>query len=128
FYGGILLSPQGRGMMGLVDGSWDTVSKPLLAVTGQGDAGQDPNVKIEPFALSAPNNKHLAWFSKISSTIYSGQQIRPNTVQQLVYQDLLAVTTAFLTAYGNFDAEVLAELAGDYYTRMSDQRIRMLYR
>lgn len=128
FYAGMLLSSQGRGMMGLVDGSWDSLSRPFLLATGQGDSGQDPSVKIEPFALSPAGNKHLAWFSRITPTLYSGQQVRPGTADELIFQDLLAVTTAFLVAYADYHPEVFAELSGDYYARLSERRLDMRYR
>jgi hypothetical protein len=47
FYAAILMSPQGRGILGLRDGSWDGVDRPTMVMTGNGDrdaTGQDPNV------------------------------------------------------------------------------------
>ena len=131
FVASMLLSPQGRGVLGLVDGSWDGMTLPSVVVTGNGDedaTGQDPAKKIESFQLAPPGNKHLAWFSSISPTVYSGQQVAPGSANSRIFQDLLAVSTAFLTAYGKYDPEVFAELAGDYYTRMTAGRVSMQYR
>lgn len=131
FYGGMLLSPQGRGVMGLMDGSWDTVSRPMLVVTGHGDADatrQSPEVKAEPFALAPEGNKHLAWLSRAWTTIFSGQQLRPGSSEEALFHDVLSVTTAFLVAYGGYEDTVFQELAGDYYTRMTSGRIVTRYR
>lgn len=131
FYAGILLSPQGRGVLGLKDGSWDYMDRPFLAASGNGDygaTGQDPNTRIEPFSLAPPGHKHLAWFSHILPTLYTGQQIRAGTQQEVVFEDVLAVTTAALYAYGNYDKTAFDELAGDYFTKATDQRVTMFYR
>lgn len=128
FFAGILLSPTGRGMMGLTNGSWDYMAAPCLSVTGEGDHPQDPQVKIEPYLLSPPNNKHLAWFQKISPAIYTGQQIVRETPGELIFLDLLSVTTAFLRSYASYDQEVFKELVGNYFQRYSSQRVIMYYR
>lgn len=131
FYAGVLMSPQGRGILGLADGSWDTLARPIIAITGNGDTdatGQDPNIKLEPFALSPPGNRHLAWFSRIAQTLYSGQQVRPGTTEQLLFQDQLCVTTAFLVAYADYDQKTLLTLSGDEFAKDSSNRLTIRYR
>ena len=132
FYGGLLMSPQGSGIMGLTQESWSNVTRPLMVVTGIGDgdggARQEANVKVDAFRYAHPDNKHLAWFSNINSGIYSGQQVTPGTKSEIILGDLLAVTTAFLTAYGDYNPEAFTELAGDYYTKATDKRVTMYYR
>lgn len=131
FHAAMLLSPQGRGSMGLVDGSWDTVTRPLLVCTGSGDigaGGQAPEAKAEPFLLSPAGNKHLAWFQRMRPTLYSGQRTTIGAADLPAYQDLLAVTTAFLYSYADRDEEVFRELAGDYYGVASNNRLAMRYR
>ena len=131
FYGGILLSPQGRGILGLRDDSWDSVNRAFMAVSGNGDygaTGQDPSTRIEPFSLSPAGNKHLDWFSHITPVLYTGQQIVPGTQQGLVFQDLLATTTAFLVAYANYDKNAFATLTGNYFSLATDKRITTMYR
>jgi Chlorophyllase enzyme len=131
FYAGLLLSPYGRGIMGLTDDSWTTVNRPLMVVTGNGDSdvlGQDPNVKLEPYALSPPGNKHLIWFARIWQTLYSGQQVRHGSDDEPVFQDLLATTTAFLVAYGQYKQDILKQLAGTYYQDASAHRLLVKYR
>jgi hypothetical protein len=131
WYAGMLLSPQGRGVLGLGDGAWDNLARPILVATGNGDndaTGQDPNVKLEPFSLSPPGNRHLAWFGHINHTLWGGNQVRPGTAQELVFQDLLAVTTAFLDAYSNYNKETFGLLTGDYLTTASGGRMSAHYR
>lgn len=130
FHAGVLLSPQGRGVMGLVDGSWDTLSRPALVVTGPGDSDatmQAPETKAEPFVLSPPGNKHLAWLARASPTLYAGRT-RPGSAEDGAFQDILAVTTAFLLSYAFRDETVFQELAGDYYARMTGGRMATRYR
>lgn len=131
FFGGMLLSPQGRGVMGLANGSWDSVSSPMLAVTGNGDTdvfNQPPETKADPYFLSKPNYKHLAWFNQILPVIFTGQEISPDNPRMPVWQDLLAVTTAFLYAYSNYQQDYLTELATSYYDEQTHHRIKMSYR
>lgn len=131
FYAGILISGQGRGVLGLRDGSWNGVTRPFLAISGNGDygaTGQDPSARVEAFSLAPPGNKHLAWFSRVSPTLYTGQSVRAGTPEELVFGDLLAATTAMLVAYGDYDAAALGHLAGDEFTRASGGRMRMMYR
>lgn len=131
FYATILMSPQGRGAFGLVDGSWDNVTKPLMVITGNGDLDpslQSPNVKAEPFFLSQPNNKHLVWNQKINTAIFNGQQIRPNTPDETIFFDLKSITTTFMQAYSQYDEGALKDLAGNYFNSASNGRMELQYR
>lgn len=131
FYAGILMSAQGRGILGLTDGSWDNITRPFMVMTGNGDrdaTGQDPNVKLEPFALAPAGNKHLAWFSQVSPNLMSGQQISPGSYEETAFGDMLSVSTAFLSAYGAYDHDVFRELSGDYFEHASNGRLAMRYR
>ncbi len=131
FYGAVLMSPQGKGVLGLREDSWAKVNRPLMVVTGNGDnsfTGQTPNQRLDAYALSPPGNRHLAWFSRISPTLYAGQQALPGTLQQLVFEDLLAVSTAFIKSYADYDAATFQRLAGNYFDGASDNRLDMRYR
>jgi hypothetical protein len=64
----------------------------------------------------------------MQNTLWSGQQIRQGSGRELVFQDLLAVTTAFLTAYAGYDKDALALLSGDYFNEASLKRMSMYYR
>jgi pimeloyl-ACP methyl ester carboxylesterase len=131
FYATILMSPQGRGTLGLVDGSWDNVTRPMMVITGGGDndaSMQTPDVKAEPYWLSQPNNKHLVWNQKINTLIYNGQQIRANTPEEMIFSDLKSVTTTFLQAYSAYDESAFKDITGNYFDQASDGRMALQYR
>lgn len=131
FYGAVMMSPPSRDSLGLRPESWASIDRPLMVVTGQGDAdatGQDANLKLDAFALSPPGNRHLAWCSQIYQTLYTGQQIPPNSTRMLVFQDVLATSTAFIHSYADYDQDTFRELAGSYYEDASDHRLIMRYR
>jgi pimeloyl-ACP methyl ester carboxylesterase len=127
----ILLSPQGRGVMGLTDGAWDSMTAPALMVTGHGDqdgSGQVADVKAESYALSPPGNKHLAWFSRISPALYSGNEVYSGSPEEKIFLDLLAITTAFLYGESIGDVSAVNALSGRYFDSATSGRVDMLSR
>lgn len=131
FYGAVLMSPPSRNSLGLRPESWGGVDRPLIAITGNGDTdstGQDPNAKLDSFAMTPPGNRHLAWCSQVYQTLYTGQQIPPNSTRMLVFQDILAVSTAFISAYADYDQKTFLELSGNYYESATMGRMMMRYR
>lgn len=131
FYAAMLLSPNGVGVLGLTKNSWDDLKRPILVATGNGDSdatGQTPNDKLAPFIYSPPGNRHLAWFGRINHTLWDGEQDLPGTMQELIFADLLAVSTAYLIAYGRYDQDMFTLLSGDYFDKASSQRLYMRYR
>ena len=63
FKAAVLLSAQGRDQQGLRDGSWDTIDRPVLTVTGtldRGAKGGDWRWKSEPYELAPAGGKYLA--------------------------------------------------------------------
>ncbi|SOC27322.1 hypothetical protein [Thalassospira xiamenensis] len=128
FSSGILLSPFGRGVLGLVDGSWQSALKPTIVVTGNGEKGQEPSIRSEAFTLAPAGNRHLAWFKAITEGLVSGDDTRQGKVSEHIFLDVLAVTTAFLDAYARYDEEVFAALAGQYFTKATRQRVTAYYR
>ncbi len=131
FYAGMLLSPQGVGVLGLNDESWRAVTRPILVATGNGDndaTGQDPNTKIDPFTMSPAGNKHLAWFGHLNHGLWTGEAARPETIWDVIFHDFLAVSTAFLIAYGNYNADIFSLLSGNYFDTASQNRLIMKYR
>lgn len=63
FAAAVLLSAQGRDQQGLDEGSWDTMTGPVLNVTGTLDGGaknQDWHWKCEPYHLAPAGDKYLA--------------------------------------------------------------------
>lgn len=130
FRSALLLSPQGRGVMGLSDGSWDRMTGSALFVTGRGDedgTGLSADAKAESFALSPPGGKHLAWFSSIVPALYSGSLAEGGDSDDR-FTDLLAVTTAFLYIASFGDTAAEASLDGDYFQSVTSGRVSTMLR
>ncbi len=130
-YGGIVMSPQGRGKMGLVNGSWDGMAAPTMFMTGPGDVdalGQNAEIKAEPFFLAPAGYRHLAWFGDIKPHLFTSQQSASGSIQDAVSTDTRMLSVAFLEAYVGRRQEVLNTLSTDYYARMARGRFSTSYR
>lgn len=124
FFGGLFISPHGRGILGLRDTSWEQMRTPTMWVSGPGDidaSGQQPQNKIEGFYLSPPGNRHLGWFARISPPWYGGQ-VRPGDIGETVYADFRAFTTAFLRSYADYDEASLQEFASERFNAAAGGR------
>jgi hypothetical protein len=122
FFSGILLSPQGSGIMGLDARSWEKVAAPLLTVVAEGDRDfgkQDAEKKSEPFKLSAPGYKHLYRLKGGSSNSFAGQLSGTNASEAKLFEIIKAVTTAFLMAYASYDEKAFADVSSNFFERMS---------
>ena len=131
FFGALLMSPQGRGILGLHDGSWNNMRGPTMIITGNGDVditGQSADVKAESFFLSPPGNRHLAWMNGISPPLFSGDQVFPGQTSELIFNDILAVSTCFLRAYGEYSQEILSQLSSPDFIRSASARMALSYR
>lgn len=131
YYAGLLLSPQGRGILGLTADSWRSIDRPIFVSTGNGDSDatlQTPDRKTDPFLLSPPKNRHLAWLGRVSETLWGGESADTNPVRKEIFNDILASTTGFIKAYGGYDEDMLKLISGDYLDKSSDNRIAMFYR
>ena len=131
YYAGLLLSPQGRGILGLTETSWQHIDKPLMVSTGNGDSDaslQSPDRKTDPFSLSPPGNRHLAWLGRINKNLWSGETASANPIREAIFGDILAATTGFIEAYGGYDENMLKLIASNYLDQASGGRIAMFYR
>jgi hypothetical protein len=131
WFAALLLSPQGAGIMGLTEASWAELARPVMVMTGGKDideSHQTPQVKADPFFRSKAGYKHFAFVMQGDHTIYSGQRVRPGTLEYLEFEDIKSVTTAFLKAYGALQQNALNDLATDYFSRYSLNRLSMQYR
>ncbi|GAA6189792.1 hypothetical protein NBRC116596_28550 [Litorivita sp. NS0012-18] len=100
FSAALILSGQGRGQQGLREGSWDTMTGPVLTVTGKQDGGakgQDWHWKCEPYELAPAGDKCLAVLDDAGHYL-GGMTPEGNTVPHQA-EALALVTTAFLDAY-----------------------------
>lgn len=117
--GGILMSPQGEGIMGLYEGSWEDVNRPVMVLTGGNDvdaSGQDAARKADAFWLSPENQKHFGYMEYAKHTIFTGQSSRPGTYDEKLFADVKSVTIAFLKAYANHDVVAYSHLQDDYFS------------
>lgn len=131
FYGSVLLSPYGEGAFGLDAGSWEGVTRPVLAVTGKGDydaSGQDGNRRTDVFAKSPPGYKHLALMRDASPGMFTGQRAGTDPREAMRFDDVKAVTTAFMKAYGYHDAQAFSDICGDWFLQASLRRLDFIYR
>lgn len=106
FAAAILLSAQGRDQQGLRAGSWNTITGPMLNVTGTRDGGakgQDWHWKTEPYDFAPDGDKYLAVLHDADH--YLGGIARPDQSPMPAQKDaVLQVTLAFLDAYIAADA------------------------
>lgn len=133
WFGGIAMSPQGPGIMGLSESSWDELRRPLLVVEAaleQDFTGQTAADKIACYTRSPPGYKHLAWFGQGPRSIYAGSpaQAGDNRAETLMVEDLKAVTTAFLIAYAKYDREMFERIQLDWPQGATQNRITARHR
>lgn len=131
FYGGAMLSPYGEGAFGLDGTSWAGMTRPLLAVTGKGDfdaSGQDGDRRADVFSKTPPGYKHLAMLRDASPSMFSGQRATTEPKELMRFDDVKAVTTAFLKAYGYHDQQAFSDIVGDWFLQASQRRLDFSYR
>jgi pimeloyl-ACP methyl ester carboxylesterase len=97
-----LISAQGRDQQGLRDGSWDTVSCPMINITGtldKGAKGQGPQWKSEPYEFAPPGDKYLAIFNEADHYLggITRPGLRPDNVDQR--KAIVHLTLAFWNAH-----------------------------
>jgi predicted dienelactone hydrolase len=124
----LLLSPQGRGQQGLTAQSWESVSRPLMVVTGSRDRGvrgQPPSWRLDPFHLSAPGDKYAVLIEGASHLSFSGRAAEPGASpgrrkgaatageEVAIFRDLKIATLAFWDAFLRDDASARAFLESD---------------
>lgn len=122
FFGGIMMSPQGPGVMGLDDDSWLGLEAPSLFVLAENEidfTGQPYQEKAKSYLLSKPGYKHIGLLKKGTSNSFSGQAARSNEVEKSNFQVLKAITTAFLLSYSDYNQQAFQDLSTDFFERMS---------
>ncbi len=129
--GGVLITPQGSGVMGLDQTSWENMTLPMMILTSPQDndvINQPVERRLDPYYLSAPGYKHLAYLSQGGSGLYSGQRSRPGSREFYVFQDMKASINTFLHAYGSRNSEAYYALYQNDLVRRSYGYISMVSR
>jgi len=112
---GIAMSPQGRGVMGVDDGAWDSIDVPVMIMTGTKDMGQGDRAvtwRHEPYdRLKNPESYFLNITDANHMTFSGGSRLRQS---ESINPDHLAIVkqtaTAFLDAQLKNDAAATAWL------------------
>lgn len=131
WFSGMLLSAQGKGIMGLDEASWENITRPMIVIQGaleQDFTKQQPAEKMDPFSLSTAGNKHLAWFKNGDRLLYSGPRAGTGQVSAHEFENLKGVTAAFNQAYGNYDSALFTKLAGNWLDRATADTVQTRYR
>lgn len=122
FFAGIIMSPQGPGVMGLDAGSWSQLVSPALFLLSENDldfTGQPSSQKRLSYESSKPGYKHLGMLMAGSTNTFSGQLARTNAVEKKLFEVTKAITTCFLQAYADYNPVAFEDLTSDFFERMS---------
>lgn len=131
FSAGIFLSPQGEGIMGLTETSWSSLDRPGLSVIAGHEIdtnGQGVNEKMSAFRRSTAPYQHLAVERDGDRDMFTGQVTATTPDQQMRFDDLKAVTTAFLLAYVRRDEAAFSNLYGEFFSISTSNRMLMASR
>ena len=122
FFSGMFLSPQGPGVMGLNEDSWKDVSAPCLFLVSENDfdfTGQPSAQKGKSYQLSRPGYKHLGFLVGGGPNTFTGQMAQTSSREAKLFEALKAMSTAFLSAYANYDTTAFADMKTRFFERMS---------
>ncbi|NTF17479.1 hypothetical protein G6L37_03530 [Agrobacterium rubi] len=122
FFAGMFLSPQGPGVMGLTDDSWKDITSPCLFMLSENDfdfTGQPFQEKGKSYQLSHPGYKHLGFLVGGGSNTFTGQMAQTSGREAKLFEALKAITTAFLSAYSDYDTVAFADMKSKFFERMS---------
>ncbi|MGY3581544.1 hypothetical protein ACVIGB_000384 [Bradyrhizobium sp. USDA 4341] len=131
FAGGMFLSPQGEGIMGLTETSWAGLDRPGLSVIAGHEIdtnGQGVNDKMSAFQRSTAPYQHLAVERDGDRDMFTGQVTATTQDQQMRFDDLKAVTTAFLLGYVRHEEAAFGDLYGQWMSIATSNRMMMASR
>lgn len=131
FAGGIFLSPQGEGVFGLDETSWTGLDRPGLSVVAGRETdpnGQGPNEKMSAFSRSSAPYQHLAVEREGDRDLFTGQGTATASDQQMRFDDLKAITTAFILAYAKQEEPAFADLYGSFMSVSTSNRMMLASR
>jgi predicted dienelactone hydrolase len=140
----LLLSPQGRGQMGLAANSWAKIARPMMVMTGsrdRGATGQGPEQKLEPFKFAPAGDKYGVLIQDAYHMSFLGRpaELGPGpgllsaltspgiaeTDQAAVFNCIKVATIAFWDAYLKDDAKAKAYLQSDALPAWSKGAVRL---
>lgn len=122
FFAGIMMSPQGPGVMGFTNDSWSKITAPSLFLIAENEAdftGQPAVEKAKSYLLSKAGYKHIGFLKGASTNAFSGQNAKTNTSEGKIFEAIRAITTGFLLAYGQYEKEAFNDMTTDFFERMS---------
>lgn len=122
FFSGIMMSPQGPGVMGLSDDSWKGVTAPGLYLVAEDDfdfTSQPYSVKAKSYELSHPGYKHLGVLQKGTANTFTGQLSGTSEREGKLFEVLKAMSTGFLLSYTQYDQAAFADMKSHFFERMS---------
>ena len=127
---------------GLTESSWKNVTRPMMAMSGNKDAGvmgQLANWRKDPFTYSPPPDKYLVWIDDAFHMSFTGVLAEPQTAQGLrralisrlaestdqkaVFDYVKVASIAFWDAYLKDDAEAKGYLKSDTLVRYSNKSV-----
>ncbi len=138
----LLLSGQGRDAMGLTEHSWDTVTCPMMVMTGSRDGGaggQGPDWKKEPFNFSPPGDKylvfidganHMSFISRFAGGLIPARgqaraEQNAGRDQNAIFSYVQIAAMAFWDAYLKADPKAKAYLLSNSLQTYSDGAARL---
>lgn len=131
FFSGIMMSPQGPGVMGLTESSWKNVTAPCLYLVAEDEfdfTGQPYDVKAKSYQLSHPGYKHLGVITKGTTNTFTGQLAATSLKERKLFEVLKAISTGFLKSYTQYEEAAFADMKSQYFQRMSLGAIREFIR
>ena len=141
----VMLSPQGRGLQGLRDGSWDKLKLPFLLVTGSYDFGiqqQPPTWRTEPYQFCPPGDKYLMVIQGANHNSYIGHHLpekdskmplqrveeKDAKLGEAIFADTKMATLRFWDAYLKADAKAKTYLESDQLFTETSGRSKLEHR
>jgi hypothetical protein len=118
FFSSISLSPQGPGVMGLHEKSWENISSPMLGIVAENDVDfttQPWQTKGQSFKLAKPGYKHFGLLTQGSSNSFSGQMAGRSDHERKLFEGLKAFTIAFVKAYGEYDPIAFKDVSTNFF-------------
>jgi len=131
WYAGLMVSPQGAGIMGLTEHSWDAITQPFMVIEPGLDSdftGQTQQQRLDPFWRSPPNYKHLALFPDARRNLPIGPRAGGGEKDLAQFENFKSISTAFLRAYADRDEDIFSKLLTDWPERATLGRVKTAYR